>query len=412
MRVLKFGGSSVADAARLRAAARIVATHRREAPVTVVVSAMAGVTDALLTAGHAALAGDTSWKERLAVVERRHRNAYRELVGTVPAEFDLAWRDLLEDARRLSQQSLAPTSVESLHAVARFSGRGERLAVPLFAAALDAASILAQPFAAEPVLLETSAASEEPPRPSALATRGWLVPRVARLVMRGVVLVLPGYIARDAAGQGTTLGRNGSDHSAAVIAAALGAESVYIYSDVAGFFSADPHVVPEAALLPSITYAEAAEVAWLGARVLHPRTLAPLAHWGIPLYLRSSLAPDAPGTDILPTMKAVADTAWVVAARPAADGTERHRVEVTATLLGDALRTLDEGEPLLAAVARHLSASPAPAPAQVLDVSPRQLRLLVPSASAQESQRALHAALVHLGRPHAAISVGCDRKAH
>ena len=112
--------------------------------------------------------------------------------------------------------------------------------------------------------------------------------------------VLPGYIARDAAGRPTTLGRNGSDHSAAVVAAALGAQALYIYSDVAGVYSADPRIVADAQLLPCLSYSEAAAIAAAGAKVLHPRAVEPLARLGIPLYLRSSLTPAAPGTDILP----------------------------------------------------------------------------------------------------------------
>src|SRR5579859_528214 len=394
MRILKFGGSSVADADRMRRAARIVATHQSEAPVTVVVSAMAGVTDALLRAAHAVISGSAAWRDELAALERRHRDTYRELAGAVPATLDPAWRALHADALRLATQGFAPQTIEAEFAAARFSGWGERMAAPLFATALEATGISTQPFPAEAVLLETQAAPHSTPRPSVLATRGWLVPQLARLVMRGGVPVLPGYIARDASGQTTTLGRNGSDHTTAVVAAALGAESVYIYSDVAGFFTADPHVVPEAALIPAITYAEAAEVAWLGARILHPRTLAPLAHWGIPLYLRSSVEPDAPGTDVVPAHTSALDAAWVVAARPAASP---DLVEVSATLLGDELRTLENGEPLLAAVIPAHTLTPLATDAQrMLDVTPRQLRILVTPADAAATQRLIHNELVRL----------------
>lgn len=410
MRLLKFGGSSVADGERMRAAAGIVAAHQRETPVTVVVSAMAGVTDALLRAAWAALAGDFAWFDELSQVECRHRDIYRDLIGTVPANFNPAWAALMDDAARLGAQRMSPGSAEAESVAARFSGWGERLAVPLFAAALGAAGVQAQPFPEEPVLLETHADPIEPARPSVLATRGWLVPRLARLVMRGGVPVLPGYIARDAAGQVTTLGRNGSDYSAAVIAAALGAAAVYIYSDVAGFHTADPRVVPEAALIPAITYAEAAEVAWLGARVLHPRTLAPLAHWHIPLYLRSSVEPDAPGTDVVPAHGSGTDVtlshlrfrasctsagAWVVAARAAPDATTGSVVEVSATLLGDRLRTLEDDEPLLEAVADELPHHMRDA-VPVLADSPRQLRLRVSPGAADDAQRTVHTTLLRL----------------
>lgn len=405
MRLLKFGGSSVADAARLRAAAHIVVAHQREAPVTVVVSAMAGVTDALLRTASAVQSGDLSWFEELAALECRHRDTYRELVGTVPAAFNPAWRALMDDAARLGTVGTASRPAEVAFAAARFSGWGERLAVPLLAAALEAAGVPVQPFPAEPVLLETAASCDETPRPSVLATRGWLVPQLARLVRRGGVPVLPGYIARDASGQVTTLGRNGSDYSAAVIAAALGAESVSIYSDVAGFFTADPHVVPEATLLPAITYAEAAEVAWLGARVLHPRTLAPLARWSIPLYLRSSLESDAPGTDVVPTHAGEPAVAWVVAARPAPDSPAEQRVEVSATLLGDGLHALEDGTPLLVGLRRRLATA---YPDVQFDVTLRQVRVLVSSSGAETMQRDVHAALVRLARELAPEAVACD----
>lgn len=396
MRIIKLGGSSLADAQRLRAAARIVAAHQRDAPVVSVVSAMEGVTDALLRAASALLSGDASWRRELAVLEARHRAAYQDLSGFLPAAFEPAWQALTADLASLASANVQPGSTEARFAAGRFSGWGERLVVPLFAAALDTCGVLAQPFSAEPVLLETHATPNETPRPSILATRGWLVPRLARLVMRGGVPVLPGYIARDAAGQITTLGRNGSDYSAAIVATALGAQAIYIYSDVAGFYTADPRIVPDAMLLPEITYADAAEAAWLGARVLHPRALAPLAHWSIPLYLRSSLAPDAPGTTIVPKRADDASVAWVVAARPLANdqSVQSRFIEVSTTLLGDNLWTLDNGEPLLMAASRLLP--PSVTQHGALAVTPRQLRVKVTAAFAEETQRLIHAVLAQL----------------
>lgn len=396
VRILKFGGSSLADAERLRASAGIVAAHLREAPVVTVISAMAGVTDALLRAASAHLAGDDSWRSELAAVEAQHRTAYEALTGSVPVAFESTWRELIADLAGLASAGVRPGSVEARFAGARFSGWGERLVVPLFAAALAGSDVLAQPFTAEPVLLETHASPRETPRPSILATRGWLVPRLARLVMRGGVPVLPGYIARDAAGQVTTLGRNGSDYSAAVVAAALGAQALYIYSDVAGLYTADPRVVRDAALLPEVTYVEATEVAWLGARVLHPRALAPLAHWHIPLYLRSSLAPGVSGTTIVPTRIGDIGGAWVVAARPLGDDQSERLVEVSATLLGVALRTLDNGEPLLMTAARMLSQHMTHQ--RLMELTPRQLRVRVPAAVAEEVQRLIHGTLAEAVR--------------
>src|SRR6185437_5604770 len=138
------------------------------------------------------------------------------------------------------------------------------------------------------------------------------------------------------AGALTTLGRNGSDHSAAVIAAALGAERLTIYSDVPGMLTADPRIAPDAILLPALTYDKAQRMATLGARALHPRTIEPIARWGIPLELRASETPHAPGTDILPGAAIphgrARDAAWIVAARLLA-GDPRGLAEVTAAWL-------------------------------------------------------------------------------
>lgn len=291
MRVVKFGGSSLADVERLRAAAHIAASHERQAPCVVVVSAMAGVTDALLYAARLALTDQDGWRDELARIEARHRTAYRDITGGVSERFELLWRLLLADAARLPAQAAPSGSVEAL--AARFSGWGERLMVDLFARALTATGLVSESFVEEPVLLESltadhhSSASEHRPTPSILATRALLTPRLALLMMRGGVPVLPGYIARDASGRVTTLGRNGSDHSAAVVSAALGAEALYIYSDVAGIYTADPRVVPEATLLPALTYAEAAEIAELGARApsAHRRAAGALGHPAAPAQL-------------------------------------------------------------------------------------------------------------------------------
>jgi aspartate kinase len=297
MRVLKFGGSSVADGGRLRAAAAIVAAHRVHGRVVGVVSALAGVTDALLHAARQIQMGDPAWEATLAEVAERHQAAYRALAGSVPDGFARQWAALLAEAAALPQRD--PVTEMARLEAARFSGWGERLSVPLLALALTITGTAAEGCTAEPVLL----ANRDPfvlAEPSVLATRAILVPRLMPLLLRGGVPVLPGYIARDAVGRATTLGRNGSDYSAAIIAAALGAEALYIYSDVPGIFTADPHRFPAATLLPTLTYADVRAIAATGARVVHPRTVEPLAAWHIPLHLRSSFAPDAPGTDVVP----------------------------------------------------------------------------------------------------------------
>ncbi len=295
MLVVKFGGSSVGTAERMLAAARIVAEHQRQTQVVAVISAMAGVTDALIQVANAALEGYDSWRDDLAKIEQRHRQAYLHILGHVLERFSRAWASVEASAQALAER--AYPQEDTVWRIRRFSGWGERLIVDLFAAVLRKEGVQAEGFAREPVLLASRSDEAEP---SILATRAWLLPQLAGALARCVVPVLPGYIALDAAGEPTTLGRNGSDHSAAIVAAALGAHALYIYSDVAGVYTADPRLVADARLLPRLSYTEVAAIAAAGARVLHPRTVEPLARWGIPLYLRSSFAPGAPGTDIVP----------------------------------------------------------------------------------------------------------------
>ena len=483
MLVLKFGGSSMADAERILASARIVQAAHALTPVTVVVSAMAGVTDTLLRVAALALAdgassphadptladagasgagvanvadaaggdgvgafggdegGDVGWRDELARLETRHRQTFLAIGGWTPDVFASRWRALLAEADALPASGLAGASPAGQAALARFSGWGERLAVDLMAHALTVTGTLAQAFADEPVILSGPRHGDHHTPgadPARLATRAALAPRLALLVTRGGVPVLPGYIARDSAERVTTLGRNGSDYSAAVIAAALGAAALYLYSDVPGLYTADPRVVPDAALLPALTYAEAGEIAALGARALHPRTVEPTARWGIPLALRSSLTPDAPGTDILPDGVAFGAAAayarhqplsagdaqarperWVVAARlwdgrasTAFDGVARlsergagDLIEVSATRLppwpttdvGDA----EDGCP--SCIAEALSALEGGADIQPVHVwsTPRQLRIVVDAAVSAQAQRLLHAALARAAARHA-----------
>ncbi len=222
MRAVKFGGSSVADAPRLRAAGAILARLRARGPVTAIVSAMAGVTDGLLRVADGAMRGGADWPGDLRALGERHRAAYSALTGEVPGAFQRQWAEVEREAAALARAGQALDEPARALAAARFSGWGERLAVGLLAVATVTEGALAFALDDAPILLSGRERPGVAPEPSALATRAWLLPRLAMPVMRGAIPILPGYIARDAEGRLTTLGRNGSDHSASVIAAALG----------------------------------------------------------------------------------------------------------------------------------------------------------------------------------------------
>ncbi|HLJ80560.1 MAG TPA: aspartate kinase, partial [Ktedonobacterales bacterium] len=350
MIVVKFGGTSLAGTERMRAAARIVAALGRDSSVVCVVSAMAGVTDTLLQITEQVTTGaitgtitgittSATTTTPLTGLRTRHQHTLTALTTTasipeitsITTRFETLWSALEADLEHLRALGDEPADVRS-HAVAAFSGWGERLAVLLFSAALAAEGVAASVYEGEPIILapraasgvESAAAASARPwdrlAPSVAATREAVAPWIHAQLDADRVPVLPGYLGRTQYGLVTILGRNGSDYSAAVLAAALSARSLTIYSDVAGLHRADPRVVYEAELLPALTYADAAEIAALGARVLHPDTMRPLAAAGIPLHLRSAFTPDAPGTRV-GGADFVRDhvhgrESWVVAARP------------------------------------------------------------------------------------------------
>lgn len=329
MIVVKFGGSSLAGPERMLAAARIIARHHRYQPVVCVVSAMAGVTDQLFAIARLAARDESDWHAPYARLCNRHEQTLASLTsaGDDIETFTLAplWRMLEADVMALAAM---PDGSEHEEAVAVFSAWGERLSVRLFAAALARAGIEATPFEDAPVIVEHDLRRASPRWMASVAkTSLWLRDPIRNMLRCAKTPVLPGYLALTQDGAYTTLGRNGSDLSAAIIGAALDARAVYIYSDVAGIYEADPRIVADAQLLTSLTYAEAAAIASRGARVLHPATLPPLANRGIPLHLRSAFDPDTPGTDIdvssTPHLRAEATPLAAVLASLALAGTQR-----------------------------------------------------------------------------------------
>ena len=288
-RVHKFGGTSVADAARIRRAVALLAAE--PPPEAVVVSAMAGVTDALLATVEGARVQNPRYKEALDGVVARYleaantllpREARDRYVESVQAEA----ADLGDVLRGVWLTRAASTSTVDLVA-----GHGELWSAALFAAVwtgdtapvwLDAREVLTveQGETGPAVQWETSARQ----------LRGWLG---SRALPR---LTITGFVASDASGLPTTLRRNGSDFSASIFARLLDAEAITIWTDVDGVLSADPRRVPEAVLLPELSYNEAVELAYFGAAVLHPHTMAPAIAGNIPIRIRNTFHPEAPGT--------------------------------------------------------------------------------------------------------------------
>ncbi len=292
--VHKFGGTSVADAARLQQVVAIVRHQARDARVVVVASAASGVTDALLAIARDAEHGDTpGCLERIEVLRTRHLQAVTDLGGHAPTTAEIG--RLLGEARDVAtgaalQGELTPRARDRLVAV------GEKLSVRLLALAFQRAGVDAVALDAD-TFLDTDARFGEATPLGEVGERALRVALAPRLEA-GVMPVVTGFLGRAPDGATTTLGRGGSDLSATVLAAALGAAEVVLWSDVEGVMSADPRAVPEARVLSQLHYREAAELSFYGAKVLHPRTMIPVLKPGIPVWSRCTFTPERPGTVI------------------------------------------------------------------------------------------------------------------
>jgi aspartate kinase len=297
MIVTKFGGTSVGDTAAIERTAAIVRGRLSRQPV-VVVSALAGTTNALLDIAAQAATGQFIVAIRgIEALRERHLGVVHELLGAggesgeVGAEVSMLSDELAHLGEALSV--LGDVSPRSLDAVAAY---GERLSSPIVAAAFRQRGIPAAWVDARKVMVTDAAFGKAHPQPDAIAeaVRAHLLP----LLRSGAVPVLGGYIGATPDGLTTTLGRGGSDYSAALFGAALDAEAIEIWTDVDGMLTADPRVIPGARLIEHIRFDEAAELASFGAKVLHPSTIAPAVQRSIPVFIYNSHRPDAAGTRI------------------------------------------------------------------------------------------------------------------
>jgi len=291
--VHKFGGSSLADASLYRAAAALVGDPARTR--VVVVSAMQGVTDSLIALVETAQRND-AWQPALDVLRERHANAAAALDRDEQLGLQRALEDEFDTLGR-HLQSIAAGDADASRLAPGLPGFGEVLSSHLMHAALGGETAAWRRLDARDVLLVH--AGEMGMAVDWDESRKRLADWRARNG-EGSNVVITGFIARDAQGHATTLGRNGSDYSAAIFANLFDASALTIWTDVDGVLSADPRLVPEAVCLPSMSYAEACELAYFGAKVLHPQTMAPVQERGIPLWIRNTKRPEAPGTLIAP----------------------------------------------------------------------------------------------------------------
>ncbi|MGB7069085.1 MAG: lysine-sensitive aspartokinase 3 [Pyrinomonadaceae bacterium] len=294
---MKFGGTSVGDVAAFERVCHIVESQIDKRPV-IVVSAMTKVTDALLGAFDLAKAGDSdSGHASLKAYFERHEKVLSVLVPAGKRdEFDrelgLAGEDLLDLLKRVSRRSLPLPMLKD--AIVSF---GEQLSSRLLACVLSAKGLMASQVDSRRLIVtddEYGAA-----QPYWDETQKLIILELAPRIAAGEIPVIGGFIAASKGGETTTLGRGGSDYTAALTAAALKASELQIWTDVTGVMTCDPRICSEARTIPVLSYEEAAELAYFGARVLHPKTIKPAVDHSIPVRVCNTFEPDAIGTMVL-----------------------------------------------------------------------------------------------------------------
>jgi aspartokinase/homoserine dehydrogenase 1 len=303
IQVMKFGGTSVGDASRIRSAAAIAAEASKERAVVVVVSAMSGVTNTLIAAAGKAATGDEAAAEALtSALQEKHHEAIGNLISDIENR-----RQLLSEIDALIERAanycrgcalLGELSPRALDVIA---GTGERLIARMAAAVLREMGFRGVAFDATDLIVTDEVHGGA--RPLADPTRKKTQAALFPLLEAGGIPVVTGYVAATAKGIPTTLGRGGSDYSATILGAALGASEVIIWTDVNGVLTADPRMVPDAATLDEVSYTEAGELAFFGAKVLHPMTLRPVIESAIPVWIRNSFQPQLAGTKITQTVR-------------------------------------------------------------------------------------------------------------
>ena len=292
--VLKFGGTSVASPAALEKVAEIVKGVEGER--VVVVSATAGTTDALVGAARDAERGDAQKAEQqIGELAEAHKNLAADTLGFSSGEVLKEVGDLTERTIALLQSVaiLRECTARTRDAIVAY---GERVSAPIVAAVLEAKGVKAEALSAEGLVITDDAFGQANPSLEETRVRAAkeLIPRLAI----GVTPVVTGFIGSTPEGVTTTLGRGASDYSAGVLAAAIDASELRIYTDVSGVMSADPRVVKGAKPLGSLSYAEAAELSYFGAKVIHPRAVLPAVERGIPVRILNTFVPEHPGTTI------------------------------------------------------------------------------------------------------------------
>ena len=302
--VMKFGGTSVGSADAMRETADLILQARDTwGDVAVIASAMGSkpvkVTDLLLQGAHTAYTGDSDTYRRLA---RQLRDIHYEAIDGLLSPEGERQVILAEIERFIGRYASLCGAVNVLgeltpRALDAISGMGEQMSVRILAAYLRELGYEAEAIDATALIVTDQNFQNANPLPA--ETRAQTSARLGPLLERGAIPIVTGFIGATADGVTTTLGRGGSDFSAAILGQAVDADEVWIWTDVDGVMSADPRLVPGAVSIPTLTFREVSELAYYGAKVLHPKTMRPCVESGIPLRIKNTFNPTHPGTVIV-----------------------------------------------------------------------------------------------------------------
>ncbi|MEZ4591090.1 MAG: aspartate kinase [Chloroflexota bacterium] len=303
--VMKFGGTSVGSAQAMRETAVLIQNSKKSWGQTVaIVSAMGSkpvkVTDLLLQGAHSAANGDGETYQKLA---EQLRQIHYEAIDGLLAPDGERQQILMENGRFIDRfsdlcQAVCVLGELSPRALDTIGGMGEQMSARIMAAYLRQAGTPAEAIDATELIVTDS--NFQNATPQFEATKEKTVGRIRPLLAQGIVPIVTGFIAADANGTTTTLGRGGSDYTGAILGEALTADEVWIWTDVDGVMTADPRIVPTAKSIPQLSYREVSELAFYGAKVLHPKTMRPCIENGIPLRIKNTFNPGHPGTVIVP----------------------------------------------------------------------------------------------------------------
>ncbi len=302
---MKFGGTSVSDGERIIKVASIISSYVNEHDIVVVVSAMAGVTDSLIEISQLLIKGKkdvdyiASIRDFIAQLEKRHAEAAKvsikdkKLLDEVLIEI----HELIKELERVltGVHFLGELSNRSLDYIMSF---GERLSAPILAYSLRDLGINAKNFTGSEIGIVTNSDFGKA-RPIIHTTKRLIKERIETIMKEGIVPVVTGFIAADTNGALTTIGRGGSDLTASILGVSIKADEIWIWTDVDGIMTCDPKLVPEAKTIPVISYLEACELAFFGAKVLYPKTLEPAIEEEVPVRVMNTFNPEGSGTLIV-----------------------------------------------------------------------------------------------------------------